>query len=232
MGPSATILHCDLDAFFAAVEELDRPELAGRPVVVGGRPEGRGVVATCNYEARRYGIRSAMPLREAHRRCPHAVFLPVRHQRYREVSARVFAIFRQYAATVEPVSIDEAYLDLGGRPGLSTAIEIKRQVRRATGLVVSIGIGPNKLLAKVACELSKPDGLREIRADEAQTTLAPLPLRQLPGVGPKTEAHLGQWGVTTIGDLQRCSRGWLMNLLGSRGAWLYDAAHGVDDRPV
>lgn len=227
-----TILLCDLDAFFAAVEILDRPELAGRPVVVGGDPRSRGVVATCNYEARRYGIRSAMPLAEAYRRCPHAIFLPTRHRRYRQVSQQVLGIYRRYTEVIEPVSIDEAYLDLRGRPGMPVAAAIKAAVARETGLVVSIGIGPNKFLAKLACELSKPNGLREIPPEKVEQFLAPLPVQLLPGVGPKTAQHLRELGIEIIGQLQARSLQWCIKAFGKRGEALYNLARGQDYRPV
>lgn len=227
-----TVLLCDLDAFFAAVEILDQPALAGRPVVVGGRPGSRGVVATCNYEARRYGIRSAMPLAEARRRCPHAVFLPTRHHRYRELSRQVLSIYRRYTPVIEPVSIDEAYLDLGHRPGLPVARAIKQAVKRETGLIVSIGVGGNKFLAKLACELAKPDGLREISDDQAPQVLPPLPVRMLPGVGPKTGERLSQLGVKLIGDLWQYPIQWFIDHFGKRGYDLYYLARGIDHRPV
>ena len=227
-----TILLCDLDAFFAAVEILDRPELAGKPVVVGGDPRSRGVVATCNYEARRYGIRSAMPLAEAYRRCPHAVFLPPRHERYSQLSRQVMRIYERFTPTIEPVSIDEAYLDVGRRPGLRTAEAIKRAVRSETGLVVSVGVGPNKFLAKLACELSKPDGLREIRAEQARAVLAPLPVDRIPGIGPKTAARLRDLGIETVGELQRRPLEWFTAAFGRRGEVLFRLVRGEDDRPV
>ncbi|MEX2355691.1 MAG: DNA polymerase IV [Thermaerobacterales bacterium] len=225
------VLLCDLDAFFAAVEVLDHPELAGRPVVVGGDPDSRGVVATCNYEARRYGIGSAMPLREARRRCPDAVFLPARHERYREVSSRVFAIFRQFTPQIEAVSIDEAYLDLTGGEGPAAAAAIRQAVRSEEGLAVSVGVGSNKFLAKIACELAKPDGVKEINAADAQGVLAPLPVRSLPGVGPKTAERLQEAGLRTIADLQQ-RREFLLRRFGRQGAELLRLSDGVDDRPV
>ncbi|HEX6987843.1 MAG TPA: DNA polymerase IV [Bacillota bacterium] len=227
-----TVLLCDLDAFFAAVELLDRPELVGKPVIVGGDPRSRGVVATCNYEARRYGVRSAMPASEAYRRCPHGVFLQPRHQRYAEFSRRVFEIYARFTAAIEPVSIDEAYLEVGGAAGLRTAAAIKRAVREATGLVVSVGVGPNKFLAKLACELSKPDGLREIRADQARAVLAPLPVDRVPGIGPKTAARLRSLGIETAGELQRRPPGWFTAVFGRRGEIIHRLVQGEDDRPV
>ncbi|MFO7246969.1 MAG: DNA polymerase IV [Thermaerobacter sp.] len=227
-----TVLLCDLDAFFAAVEILDRPELAGKPVIVGHDPRSRGVVATCNYEARRYGVRSAMPMAEAVRRCPHAVIVPPRHQRYAEMSRRVMEIYARFTPLIEPVSVDEAYLDVTGRPGLRVAAAIKRAVLQETGLVVSVGVGPNKFLAKLACDLSKPDGLREIRADQARAVLAPLPVDRLPGIGPKTAARLRDLGIETAGELQRRPLQWFNAVFGSRGPLMYRLARGEDDRPL
>lgn len=232
MSSPRTILLCDLDAFFAAVEIIDRPELAGRPVIVGGRPGSRGVVATCNYEARRYGIRSAMPVAEAKRRCPHAIFLPLRRRRYVELSRQVMAIYARYAGDIEPVSIDEAYLDVGRRPGRQVAVKIKRAVRQETGLVVSIGVGPNKFLAKLACELSKPDGLRQIDSSQALALLSQLTADKIPGIGPKTAERLRQIGVITIGDLQKRPMTWFRQVFGQRGESLFMLARGIDDRPV
>lgn len=231
MGPR-TVLLCDLDAFFAAVEVLDRPELAGKPLIVGHDPRSRGVVTTCSYEARRYGVRSAMPMAEAYRRCPHAVIVPPRHGRYAELSRRVLEIYRRFTPRIEPVSIDEAYLDVSGRPGLRTAAAIKRAVRAETGLVVSVGVGPNKFLAKLACELSKPDGLREIRAEQARAVLALLPVDRLPGIGPKTAARLRSLGIETVGELQRRPPAWFTTIFGSRGPAVYRLTRGEDDRPV
>lgn len=225
------VLLCDLDAFFAAVEVLDRPELAGKPVIVGGLGP-RGVVATCSYEARRYGVRSAMPMAEARRRCPHAVFLEPRHDRYQEVAGRVVAIYRRHVPVIERVSIDEAYLDATGADGVELARRIRAEVRREVGLAVSVGVGPNKLLAKLACELAKPDGLRAIAAAEAEAVLAPLPVERLPGIGPRTAERLRALGIATVGDLQRLPPGRLADLFGRRAEELYRLCRGIDDRPV
>ncbi len=237
---SRTILHVDLDAFYASVEQLDRPDLRGRPVVVGADPKGgrgRGVVAAASYEARRYGIRSAMPISEAWRRCPHAVYLRPRPERYAEMSRRVFRILQRYTDRVEPLSIDEAFLDLTGcerlfGPGEAVARRIQQAVRRETGLGASVGVAPNKFLAKIASDLEKPGGLVVVRPGEEERFLALLPVERLWGVGPRTAEALRSVGVRTIGDLARWRRGDLEARFGEAGAHLWDLARGRDDRPV
>ncbi len=235
-----TILHVDLDAFYASVEQLDRPGLRGRPVVVGADPKGgrgRGVVAAASYEARRYGIRSAMPISEAWRRCPHAVYLRPRPERYAEMSRRVFRIFHRYTDRVEPLSIDEAFLDLTGcerlfGPGEDAARRIQQAVRGETGLGASVGVAPNKFLAKIASDLEKPGGLVVVRPGEEERFLAPLPVERLWGVGPRTAGALRSAGVRTIGDLARWRREDLEARFGEAGAHLWELARGRDDRPV
>ncbi|MDR7401621.1 MAG: DNA polymerase IV [Armatimonadota bacterium] len=234
---SRTILHVDMDAFFAAIEQQRRPELRGRPVVVGGSgdPRSRGVVSTASYEARAFGIHSGMPLRVAYRRCPHAVFLPVDIETYAAYSETIMAILREYTPLVEPLSLDEAFLDVSGHPDpRALAEEIRTRIRQQTGLTASIGIGPNKLLAKIASGLRKPDAVTEIRAEEAERVLAPLPVTALWGVGPKTAALLErELGVHTVGDLQRVSPQTLAELLGPRRAEeLARASRGEDYSPV
>jgi DNA polymerase IV len=234
-----TILHVDMDAFFAAVEQLRRPELRGKPVVVGGsgNPHSRGVVSTASYEARAYGIQSAMPLRTAYKKCPQAIFLPVDFTAYGAASHRIMSILRTYTPLVEPLSLDEAFLDVSDRSGdmVALAEEIRRRIREETGgLTASIGIGPNKLLAKIASGLRKPDAVTQIRADSVPAALAALPARVLWGIGPKTAARLDEaLGVRTVGDLQRISLRALQELLGPRhGEYLYQTCRGVDDSPV
>lgn len=232
------ILHVDMDAFFAAIEQLRRPELRGRPVVVGGDgdPRKRGVVSTASYEARRYGIRSAMPLRHALRACPHAVFLPVDFETYRAYSARLMALLREYTPLVEPVSLDEAFLDCSHRTEdpLALAREIQARIRAELGLTASIGIGPNKLVAKIAANLQKPEGLTMISAEEVEERLRPLPVQVLWGVGPKTAAYLKQThNIETVGDLQALPLAVLQETLGPRhGEDLYRLCRGEDDSPV
>ncbi|WP_424660868.1 DNA polymerase IV [Desulfofundulus sp.] len=232
MSYNRDILLCDLDAFFASVEQRDHPEYRGRPVIVGGRPDERGVVATCSYEARKYGIRSAMPVSRAVRLCPDAVFLPVNIARYRRVSAQVLAVYARFAAQIEPVSIDEAYLAVPSGRGMATAGKIREAVRRELNLPVSIGVSVNKLLAKMACELAKPDGLKQIKPEDVPTVVWPLPVRKLHGVGPHTEERLRQLGVRTIGQLAMFPESELVRIFGSFGATLHRYANGIDSREI
>jgi DNA polymerase-4 len=234
---SRTILHADLDAFYASVEQLDNAELRGKPVVVGGSPEGRGVVAAASYEARRFGVRSAMPMSRALRLCPGAVRVPPRFDRYAAISRRVMAIFRALSPLVEPLSLDEAFLDVSGwvRDGADPeriGRELKDEVRKATGLTLSVGIGSNKSVAKIASDLKKPDGLVFLPPGTEAVFLAPMPVRALWGVGPKTEAVLARAGIRTIADLARRSAADARRLLGSGGDFLHDMANGIDDREV
>jgi DNA polymerase-4 len=232
-----TILHADLDAFYASVEQLDRPELRGRPVVVGAPPEARGVVAAASYEARRFGIRSAMPMSRALRLCPQAVQVAPRFERYGEVSRRVMAIFRDVTPLVEPLSLDEAFLDVSEQVAASggpeaLAREIKRRVKEETGLTVSIGVGANKTVAKIASEMEKPDGLVVVPPGEEARFLAPLPVRALWGVGPRAEEALAEIGIRTIGELAAADAAALNARFGVRGQWFLRMASGLDDRPV
>lgn len=236
--PRRTIAHVDMDAFFAAIEIRERPELAGRPVIVGGHRESRrGVVATCSYEARRYGVRSAMPIRRAVELCPHGVFLPGRMELYREVSRRIFAVLERFTPLIEAVSIDEAYLDVTADvvryPDLqSLGRAIKQAIREAERLPCTVGIAPNKFLAKLATELAKPDGLRVITPEQADELLAGLELSRLPGVGPRTSQRLRELGLATVADVRRHSRSQLAGLLGRVGEWLWQLAWRFDPRPV
>jgi DNA polymerase IV len=232
------ILHVDMDAFFAAIEQLRRPELRGRPVVVGGDgdPRKRGVVSTASYEARAYGVHSAMPLRSAVRACPHAVFLPVDFAAYREVSDRLRRLLREYSSLVETVSLDEAFVDISHRHDepVRLAEEIKDRIRAELGLTASIGVAPNKLLAKIASNLVKPDGLTVISAPEVEERLQNLPATALWGIGPKTATRLRDAaGVETVGDLRRLSPDTLRKICGRRyGEYLYQVCRGIDDSPV
>lgn len=226
-----------MDAFYASVELLRRPELRNRPVAIGGRgdPMSRGVVTTANYVARKYGIRSAMPLRTAYGLCPECVFLPVDFDEYRRVSRLFKAAIREVAPLVQDNGIDEAYIDLTALPGDSAAIarSIKEAVLRATGLTCSIAVAPNKLLAKIGSELDKPDGLTVLTEADLETRIWPLPVRRLNGVGPKSEARLAGLGIRTIGDLARQPVERLVGRFGaSYGRWLHESAHGRDERPV
>ena len=231
------ILHIDMDAFFAAVEQKRHPELTGKPVVVGGSgdPAQRGVVSTASYEAREYGIHSAMPLRTAYRLCPKAVFLPVDYKEYSRISATVKEVLREFTPLVEDVGIDEAYLDISGIDIDSGEIvkQIKNRIKDRVGLTCSIGIAPNKLLAKIASDMKKPDGLTIISEKDVEGMIWPLPARKLPGIGPKTEAYLESVGLHTIGDLAaRPSEELIRDFGQSYGRYLYETSRGIDDSPI
>jgi DNA polymerase-4 len=238
--PSAdrTILHVDLDAFFAAVEQRDRPELRGKPVIVGGGgPNDRGVVSTASYEARAFGVHSAMPLRTAGRLCPHGIFLPVDGAKYQAASRDVLAVLRRFTPLVEPISIDEAFLDVtGSRVLFGTGEEIgrriKSEVKAAVDLTISVGVATTKLVAKIASDLRKPDGLVVVPPGNEATFLAPLEIRRLWGVGEKSAATLREYGVRTIGDLAALPDDLLVRRFGKHGAALAQRARGLDDDPV
>lgn len=231
------ILHLDMDAFYAAVEQLDNPVYRGKPVIVGGDPSRRGVVSTCSYEARRFGVRSAMPLQEAFRRCPQGIFLPVRAKRYAEVSRQIMGILAEYSPLIEPLSLDEAFLDLTGSevifgPAVEIGKTIVRRIEEEIGLTASVGIAPNKFLAKVGSDLRKPKGFVVITPENALELLEDLPVGKLWGVGKRTEAVLLQMGIRTIGMLRRYPLEKLIERLGEVGAHLHQLAHGRDDRLV
>ncbi|MGH8250409.1 MAG: DNA polymerase IV [Steroidobacteraceae bacterium] len=236
MSDHRSILHVDMDAFYAAVEQHDDPELAGQPVVVGGAG-GRGVVAAASYEVRRFGVHSAMPMREALKRCPQAVVVRPRFKRYREISSQVFAIFGEFTNLVEGLSLDEAFLDVTASVSLfggaeKMAREIKDLIRARTGLSASVGVSHNKLLAKLASDMQKPDGLTVIRPGEVSATLDPLPVRRLFGIGAKTAARLEQQGIYTLGQLRRAPESVLWPLLRRETRKFRDRASGIDERPV
>ena len=231
------ILHADLDAFYASVEQLDNPDLRGKPVVVGGSPESRGVVAAASYEARAFGVRSAMPMSRAVRLCPHAVRVPPRFRRYAQISRVVMGLFRAVTPLVEPLSLDEAFLDVSAiAPDAASAEQLasrlKQRVKSATGLTVSVGGGANKTVAKIASDMRKPDGLLIVPPGDEAEFLAPLPVRALWGIGPKSEAPLRQAGVRTIGDLAALQPGNAQRLLGNRWEFVVAMANGIDPRPV
>ena len=236
-GPR-TILHVDLDAFFAAVEQRDHPELRGRPVVVGmGGTNDRGVVAAASYEARRFGVHSALPIRTAKRLCPDCIFVPVRGSVYASVSREVMAILRRFTPLVEPISIDEAFMDVTASRALfgdgeSIARQVKATIRTELALTASVGVATTKLVAKIGSDLRKPDGLVVVAPGDEATFLAPLPISRLWGVGPSTAAALRDYGIATIGDLQALDRATLVRRLGHHGAALVDRAHGLDADPV
>jgi DNA polymerase-4 len=231
------ILHVDMDAFYASVEQRDRPDLRGRPVVVGADPRGRGVVSAASYEARRFGIHSAMPIGRAYRLCPTAAFLPVDMDKYARESERIMAILADFTPLVEPLSLDEAFLDVTGSralhgTGAEIARRIKARIRKEVGLTASAGVAPSKFVAKIASDLKKPDGLVVVASGEQVAFLRDLPLRRLWGVGPSAERELAALGGRTIGDLVRLGRGRLEARLGASGAHLFELAQGIDERPV
>jgi DNA polymerase-4 len=230
------ILHIDMDAFYASVEQLDHPWLQGKCVIVGGT-SGRGVVAAASYEARRFGVHSAMPVFQARRCCPQGVFVRPRMERYQAVSAEVMGILREFSPRVEPVSIDEAFVDLGGTERLhgappDAARAIKQRIRQTVRLGCSIGVAPNRFLAKIASDLDKPDGLTVIGPDQAIDFIDRLPIAKVPGVGPKTQEKLTAIGVRLLGDIRRLPAPMLTRIFGSYGARLLELAQGVDATPV
>lgn len=231
------IIHVDMDAFYASVEIRERPELADRPVVVGGSADARGVVAAASYAARRFGIHSAMPMARARRLCPALVILPVRMSHYAEVSGRIRAIFERYTPLIEPLSLDEAFLDartserLFG-PVQTIARRIQDDIASELDLDASVGVAPNKFLAKIASDLRKPRGFVMVAPERVQAFLDPLPVSRLWGVGKVTGGLLQDEGITTIAELRRCSEEYLVARFGAGGAHLWQLAHGIDDRPV
>lgn len=239
-GASGTILHVDMDAFFAAVEQNDHPELRGKPVIVGSPPNRRGVVSTASYEARRFGVHSAMPSRTAFKLCPHGVFLPVRGARYAEVSAQIMCLFRDLTPLVEPVSIDEAFLDVAGvrqrwPDPVAAARHLKARIRRELGLTASVGVASNKFLAKLASDLDKPDGLTVVplAEDAIRVFLAPLPVTRIWGVGKVTAEKLQRRGILCIGQIQALTLEALAPILGPAfAAHVLNLAHGRDKREV
>jgi len=239
--PDRVILHVDMDAFYASIEQLDDPNLKGRPVIVGADPRqglGRGVVAACSYEARKFGVRSALPISRAWKLCPEGAYVRPRMERYVEVSHEVMEVLRRFTNLVEPLSIDEAFLDVTGSTTLfgapiQIARAVKKQIREATGLTASAGVAPNKFLAKIASDLKKPDGLVVVDPDGVQAFLDDLPISRLWGVGPKTEVRLREMGLHTIGAVRARRQEDLTQALGNNmGAHLHQLAMGSDDRPV
>ena len=231
------IVHVDMDAFYASVEQMDHPELKGKPVIVGGAREERGVVSAASYEARKYGVTSAMPTKRALKLCPEAVFLRCRFERYEEVSRRIFEILQSYTPLVEGLSLDEAFLDLTGRvrsieEAAEIAREIKARIREEVDLVASVGVAPNKFLAKLASDLKKPDGFFVIRLEEAHAVLRDLPVRRIWGVGEVTEKVLASIGMEKIGEIQNAPLELLRERLGSYADDLVELAHGIDESEV
>ncbi|MGR8934381.1 MAG: DNA polymerase IV [Gammaproteobacteria bacterium] len=231
------IIHIDMDAFFAAVEQRDFPRYRGKPLVVGGMPDSRGVVSTCSYEARKYGIHSAMPSSHAYRLCPHAVFVKPRFEAYREAALGIRAIFSEYTELYEPLSLDEAYLDVSHSDrcrGSATLIakDIKNKIRRQTALTASAGISYNKFLAKIASDIDKPDGLFVITPDMAEGFVAQLPIGKFHGIGKATEAKMHALGIRNGAELRAYSLALLLRHFGKAGHYYYYIARGIDNRPV
>lgn len=234
------IAHVDMDAFFAAIEQRDNPALCGRPVIVGANPKkgrGRGVVSTCSYEARKFGIHSAMPISIAYRKCPQAIFLPVNMEKYTEVSHRIYDILYDFTPHIEPISIDEAFLDitgsyrLFGTPRKACAL-IKSRIKEETGLTASVGLAPTKMAAKVASDLRKPDGFVEVAGDGLLEFLWPLDISRMWGLGKKTEVVFRSMGMNTIGDIAKKDIMELTGMFGKNGAHFWYLANGVDEREV
>ena len=236
-GVQRAIIHIDMDAFYASVEQRDNPELKGKPVIIGGSVESRGVVSTASYEARKYGVHSAMPMAEAHRLCPDGVYLPVDMQKYRLVSHQIMDIFHRFTPEVEAISLDEAFLDVTASQKLfGTAEEIGREIKRLIktelNLTASVGLAYNKFLAKLASDMDKPDGFYQIGPEELESKVWPLPVRRMMGVGGKTAQLLEGMGVRTIGQLAKMNMGLLEHILGKQGIMMYEVANGVDNRMV
>ena len=231
------ILHADFDAFYASIEQLDNPALRGMPVVVGGSPEGRGVVASASYEARRFGVRSAVPMRTALQRCPQAIRVQPRFDRYQQVSRQVMAIFKEITTLVEPLSLDEAFLDVTGgvtpdRPPGKFAADLRLRVKSELGLTISVGVATSKSVAKIASDMDKPDGLTIVPPGSERRFLAPLGVEKLWGIGPKTAARLADDGVHTVADLVSRPGEWWRSRFGRMGPDLRRLALGEDDRAV
>lgn len=231
------IIHIDMDAFFTSVEQRDRPELRGKPVIVGGDPEKRGVVAGASYEARRFGVRSAMSAAQARKLCPQGIFLKPRFSRYAEVSEKIMEIFRSVTPLVEPISLDEAYLDvtenaLGEPLARKVAEHLKNRIRNELNLTASAGVAPNKFVAKLASDLKKPDGLVVIPPEKVLAFIEPLAVEKLWGVGPATQKALNEMGIWTVGDIRRTKSEELERTIGSFGRFLHGLANGEDPRRV
>ena len=237
MEKTRKIIHIDMDAFYASVEQRDSPELRGRPVIVGGDPDSRGVVAACSYEARRYGIHSAMSSSRAYKLCPSAVFMRPRFEAYKAVSSQIREIFKEYTDIIEPLSLDEAFLDVTqNKHGIQSATQIAREIRakifKVTGLTASAGVSFNKFLAKAASDYHKPDGITVITPERAERFIDALPVGKFFGVGRVTEEKMHSQGIKTGADLKGFSLEELTSLFGKSGGYFYNIAHGLDNRPV
>lgn len=237
MSVQRKIIHIDMDAFFASVEQRDNPEYKNKPLIVGGKPNSRGVVAACSYEARQFGIHSAMPCAQAYRLCPSAIFVPPRFEAYREVSNQIREIFWRYASEVEPLSLDEAYLDVtytAEYDGSATLIAkaIKKEILKETNLIASAGVSYNKFLAKIASDIDKPDGLYVIKPDQGEDFVANLPIGKFFGIGPATEAKMKKLGIHYGSDLRQWSQGQLDRKFGKTGSYYFNISRAIDLRPV
>lgn len=236
-APLRKIIHIDMDAYFAAIEQRDFPELKGKPVIVGGAVGERGVVSTCSYEARKYGIHSAMPATIAHKLCPNGIFVRPRFEAYKEATDKIFAIFREYSDLVQPMSLDEAYLDVTtNKMGIPSATmiaqEIRARIKKEVDLTASAGVSYNKFLAKIASDLNKPDGLCVILPKDAITVLSSLPIGKFHGIGKSTEEHLKKFGIYTGADLLKRELCWLIDNFGKIGYQYYYLVRGIDNREV
>ena len=240
MRKPRSIVHVDMDAFFAAIEQRDNPQYRSKPVVVGADPrggKGRGVVSTCSYEARRFGIHSAMPISHAYRKCPHAIYLTPDMERYAAVSAQIFTILNSFTPDIEPIGVDEAFLDITGSHHLfgtpvETCLTIKSRIKSETGLTASVGLAPTMMAAKIASDLKKPDGMVVVKPDELLEFLRPLEIRRIWGLGPKAEEALTKIGIRTIGDIAAADIDRLEELFGSSGRHFWQLANGIDERSV
>ena len=231
------IIHVDMDMFYAAVELLERPELRDKPVVVGGSPKSRSVVTTANYVARKYGIHSAMSCAEAYRRCPECIFIKPDFPKYQKYSEIIRSIFFKYTDLVEPLSLDEAYLDVTvnktGEPSATRiARAIKNDIFELTGLTASAGVAPNMFVAKIASDYKKPDGLTVVPPEKVLDFIRPLPVRRIPGIGPKSDAHMAKLGIRTVAELAAQTHEWLEKNFGSFGQYLWEISRGIDEREV
>ncbi len=236
-NPLRKVIHIDMDAFYASVEQRDNPMLRNRAVIVGGKPNGRGVVAACSYEAREYGVHSAMPSAQAFKKCPHAIFVKPRFSEYQAVSKQLNTIFKSFSPLVEPLSLDEAYIDVSnvsilGGSALRIAKEIRAQIKQQTGLVASAGVSYNKFLAKIASDHDKPDGLFCILPADGETFIAGLPIGRFYGVGRATEARMQELGIFNGADLRRWTLAELTQELGKSAHYYFNIARGIDNRPV
>lgn len=237
MSKQRKIVHVDMDAFFASVEQRDTPEYQGKPLIVGGKPNSRGVVAACSYEARKFGIHSAMPCAQAYRLCPEAIFVPPRFEVYQSVSQQIREVFWRYASQVEPLSLDEAYLDVtytSSFDGIATEIAkaIKKEIKEATGLIASAGVSYNKFLAKIASDMDKPDGLYVIKPEQGAVFVEQLPITKFYGVGPATAKKMHALGIQTGLDLKAMSKDDMYANFGKSAGYYYDIVRGIDNRPV